>query len=107
MMRAADEVGLPWYCAACDRALADVQDVTRDVALLKFVVHGVLPEGFYEAARVEHAARFFHWWDGKLYIGPEWARAIEVPPLRLRDSIVIAYSEALGLPHGSRVYHML
>ena len=106
-MRAADEVGLPWYCAACDRALADVQDVTRDVALLKFVVHGVLPEELYEAARVEHAARFLHWRDGKLYIGPDWAQAIEVPPLWLCNAIVIAYSEALRLPHGSRIYDVL
>ena len=106
-MCAADEVGLPWYCAACNRALADVRDVTRDVALLKFIVHGVLPEGLYEAARVEHAARFLHWRDGKLYIGPDWAQTIEVPPLWLRDAIVIAYSEALGLPHGSRVYDVL
>ena len=59
-MHAADEVALPWYCAACDWALADVQDFTRDVALLKFIVHGVLPEGLYEAARVEHAARFLY-----------------------------------------------
>ena len=107
IVRAADEVGLPWYCAACNWALATVRDVTCDVALLKLVVHGMLPEGLYEAARVEHAARFLHWWDGKLYIGPDWAQAIEVPPLWLGNAIVIAYSEALGLPHGSRVYDVL
>ena len=82
-------------------------DVTCDVALLKFAMHGVLPEGLHEANRVEDAARFLHWRDGKLYIGPDWAQAIEVPPLWLRDAIVIAYSEALGLLHGSRVYDVL
>ena len=107
IVHAADEVGLPWYCVACYRALADVRDVTHDVALLKFVVHRVLPERLYDAVRVEHAARFLHWRDGKLYIGPDWAQAIEVPPLWLRYSIVIAYSEALGLPHGSRIYDVL
>ena len=106
-MRSADEVGLPWYCAARNQALADVWDVTHDVALLKFIAHGVLPEGLYEAAGAEYAARFLHWRDGKLYIGPDWAQAIEVPPLWLHDSIVIAYSEALGLPHGSHVYDAL
>ena len=84
-----------------------MRDITRNVALLKFVVHGVLPEGLYEAARVEHAARFLHWRDGKLYIGPDWAQSIEVPPLWLCDAIVIAYSEALGLPHGSHIYDVL
>ena len=73
MVHASDEEGLPWYCAACNQALADVRDVTHDVALLKFIVHVVLPEGLYKAAKVEHAARFLHWWDGKLYIGPERA----------------------------------
>ena len=107
IVRAADEVGLLWYCAACDWALAAVRDVTHNVALLKFVVHWVLHEGLYEAARVEHAARFLHWRDGTLYIGPDWAQAVEVPPLWLRDVIVIAYSEALGLPHGSHVYDVL
>ena len=107
MVRATDEVDLPWYCAACNSALADVWDVTCDVALLKFFVHRVLPEGLYEAARAEHAARYLHWRDGKLYIGPDRAQAIEVPPPWLCDLIVIAYSEALGLPHGSRVYDVL
>lgn len=37
IVHAADEVGLLWYCAACDWALADMWDVTRDVALLKFL----------------------------------------------------------------------
>ena len=62
MVRVTDKVGLLWYCAACNQALADVQDVTYDVALLKFIVHGLLPEGLYEPARVEHAAHFLHWW---------------------------------------------
>ena len=107
MACAADEVGLPLYCAACNRALADVWDVTRDVALLKFIVYGVLSEGLYGPARVEHAAHFLHWQAGKLYIGPEWVQAIEVPPLWLCNLIVIAYSEALGLPHSSRIYDVL
>ena len=70
-------------------------------------MHGVLPEGLYEAARVEHATRFLHWQDGKLYIGPEWAQAIEVHPLWLRNLIVITYSEALGLPLSIRIYDVL
>ena len=73
VVRKAHEVGLPWNCPACNRSLADVQDITRDVALLKFIMHGVLSEGLYKAARVEYAALFLHWWDGKLYIGPEQA----------------------------------
>ena len=73
MVREADEVGLPWYCAAYDSALANMWDITCDVALLKLIMHGVLPEGLHKAARVERAACFLHWWDGKLYIGLDHA----------------------------------
>ena len=92
MVDEADEVGLPWYYAAYDWALDDVRDVTCDVALLKFIMHWVLPEGLYEAGRVEHADRFLHWRDGKLNIGLEQVQAIDVTPLRLHDLIITAHS---------------